>query len=202
METEETLTPGPPQTKKKGVFLSETILWLRWLYDHERYSYLGPYYAFVTFKRLLKIRNFFLSLLCLNSFFGKKSISVSSLHHSALMYPSCRDFPFIIIIFPSLRQIHYPSLTCTCPALTGVGVSTGFGQLPPYQCCSAYLISILRPQNNIQSSELLKRKTNEKQLQKFFTLNEGHLHANEEKYSAQRGKICHFFSFWIPQVRT
>lgn len=57
METEETLTPGPPQTER--VFLSETILRLRGIHDHERYSYLGPYYAFVTSKRLLKIRNFF-----------------------------------------------------------------------------------------------------------------------------------------------
>lgn len=157
METEETLTPGPPQTEKKGAFLSETVLRLRGIYDHERYSYLGPYYSFVTFKRLLKIRNLFFFFLCLNSFFGKKSVSISSLHHSPLMHPSWRDFPFIIIIFPSLRQIYCPSLTCACPALIGVGVSTGFGQPSPCPFCSAYLISILRPQNNIQSSELVKR---------------------------------------------
>lgn len=157
METEKALTPGPPQTEKKRGFLSETILWLRGIYDHERYSYLGPYYSFVTFKRLLKIRKLFFCFLCLNSFFGKKSVSVSSLHHSALIHPSWRDFPFIIIIFPSFRQMHYPSLTCTCPALIGVGASTGFGQPSPCRCCSAYLTSILRPQNNIQSSESVKR---------------------------------------------
>lgn len=50
METGETLTSGPPQTEEKIFFLSEIILWLRRRNDHERYSYLGPYYAFVTFK--------------------------------------------------------------------------------------------------------------------------------------------------------
>lgn len=50
METEDTLTLGPPQTKKKTFLLSGTILRLRRRNGHERYSYLELYYAFETFK--------------------------------------------------------------------------------------------------------------------------------------------------------
>lgn len=108
METEETLTPGPPQTER--VFLSETILRLRGIHDHERYSYLGPYYAFVTSKRLLKIRNFFFFFCVSIPSLGKKFVSVSSLHHSALMHPSWRDFSLCNHSFPQFEAVPLPLL--------------------------------------------------------------------------------------------
>lgn len=112
------------------------------------------------------------------------------------MHPSWRDFPFIIIIFPSLRQIDNPLLTC---------FSWGWSQhriLAPPHHVNAMMLTFWAswgPRTASRALNYLKGKPT-KNINRNSA--KGHLTTNKERDSPQSSKIPLLSSAWIPQVRT